>query len=248
MEKCFDAPVIVLVRPQLAENIGMTARAMMNCGLGALRLVSPRDSALSPKALAAAAGADEILQAAKCYDTLSEAVGDMHYILATTARPRDMSKPVYNLAEAQNNLRRHIARQERCAILFGAERTGLENDELVLANALIEIPLSPRHKSLNLSQAVLLTGYEWFKQAREPLPTCRPAAPADKQMVERFLSYLEETLASRGYFRFPDKADRMHRNLRNIFTRPNMTPAEVKTLYGVVEDLTRPPQKKKEKT
>ena len=232
-----QAPVIVLVRPQLAENIGMVARAMMNCALSELRLVCPRENHLSDKAVAASSGAQEILMHAKCYDTLREAVGDMNLVLATTARPRDMTKPVYHPEKAMDLCQMSLARGERVAILFGAERTGLENEELISADGIVEIPLNPKHSSLNLSQAVLLMGYAWFRISGDHdnthLSTGRSQV-ASKHEFELFWDYLEGALDSRGYF-FPEsKKERMRRNLKNIFARDNLTSAEIKTLYGAL--------------
>ena len=236
-------PVIILVRSQMAENIGMVARAMMNCSLSELRLVQPRESPLSEKAIAASSGAQVILEQAKVYDSLDEAIGDMQVVLATTARPRDMTKPVYHPEKAIEICRSQIASGSRVGILFGAERTGLENPELIMADGLVEIPLNPNHCSLNLSQAVLLIGYTWFRQTEDHdnshLAT-GGSLPATKQDLSAFLMHLEKTLDQHGYFRFPAKRTRMQRNLRNIFTRAELTHAEIKTLHGVIDDLTRP--------
>lgn len=231
------APIIILVRPQLAENIGMVARAMMNCTLSELRLVKPRENPLSDKAVAASSGAQEILAHAKCYDTLEDAVADVHLVLATTARRRDMTKPVYHPEKAMTLCQSAMKKGERVAILFGAERTGLENDEIISSDGIIEIPLNPKHSSLNLSQAVLLMGYAWFRLSHDydntHLGTGRSQV-APKQEFELFWSYLEETLDQKGYFRPANKRERMHRNLKNIFARNQLTSAEIKTLYGVV--------------
>lgn len=257
------SPVVVLVRPQLSENMGMTARAMMNCELGHLRIVEPRESPTSDKAVSAASGAGEILKQARVFDSLQQAIDDMHFVLATTARAREMVKPVYHPDAAASELNKRSTVGQRCAILFGPERTGLENDDLAMADGFIHIPLNPKHMSLNLSQAVLLLGYEWHK-AREnasraeiktpeqrhfcqdiPLKQergyCRletsDAVPATKKEVDHFLTELENELASRSYFRWPDKDDRMKRNLRDIFTRNDLTDAEVRTLHRVLKVL-----------
>jgi len=238
-----DAPVVILVRPQMAENIGMVARAMMNCTLSELRLVRPRESQLCDKAVAASSGAQTILENAKVYDTLDEALADVRFALATTARPRDMTKPVYHPEAAMKLCQEHLGRGEKVAILFGAERTGLENEELIPADGIIEIPLNPKHCSLNLSQAVLLIGYSWFRLTRDWDNThlaTGGSMPATKQELNAFLEHLENELDERGYFYLPAKRERMQRNLRNIFTRAGLTGAEIKTLHGVVIDLTRP--------
>lgn len=242
------APAIILVRPQLAENIGMVARAMMNCCLNELRIVSPRDNPLSDKAISAASGAQSILEEAYIFDSLEDAVKDKHFILATTARKRDMVKPVFKPENAVKMLFDKINQNQKTAILFGAERTGLQNDELIFANGIIEIPLNPLHCSLNLSQAVLIVGYEYFKanHFKNALNSKTPASSksADKSEIATFLMHLETELDKRGYFRFPDKKERMSHNLRNIFTRNNLTSSEVKTLHGVIADLIRPITKK----
>lgn len=241
-----SAPAIILVRPQLAENMGMVARAMMNCALSDLRLVSPRDNPLSDKAISASSGAQSILEQAKIYDSLQDALADLHFVLATTARRRDMTKPVFAPQEAIENINAHTANLEKTGILFGAERTGLENSEVIMANGIIEIPLNPLHASLNLSQAVLLIGYEWFKSTRKPAQSHLETGSsqiADKAETDAFLKHLETELEKRGYFRFSDKRERMSHNLRNIFTRMPLTSSEIKSLHGVITDLIRPESK-----
>ena len=239
------APVVVLVRPQMAENIGMVARAMMNCCLSELRIVHPRESQLCAKAISASSGAQEILEHATVYDTLDEALADTQFVLATTARPRDMTKPVFHPEKAMALCADKIANQEKVAILFGAERTGLENDELIMADGIIEIPLNPKHSSLNLSQAVLLVGYTWFRMVADydnSRVGMGGSKAATKIELDAFLKHLETELEQRGYFRLADKRERMSRNLRNIFTRAGLTSAEVKTLHGVIDDLKRVPK------
>jgi len=176
------------------------------------------------------------------YSTLEEALADVQFALATTARPRDMTKPVYHPGEAIHLIGEKNRMKQKTAILFGAERTGLENEEIILADGIIEIPLNPKHCSLNLSQAVLLVGYAWFQMAKDHdnthLGTGRSQV-ATKKEVASFLSYLEETLLKKGYFRWPEKQERMSRNLRNIFTRDSLTSAEIQTLYGMVEVLAK---------
>lgn len=240
----FDTPVIVLVRPQMAENMGMVARAMMNCALSQLRIVSPRDNPLSDKAIAAASGAHKILEEAQIYTSLDEALADCQVVLATTARHRDMVKPIYAPHKAIDLLHQGILQGQKTAILFGAERTGLENTELVPANGIIEIPLNPEHTSLNLSQAVLLIGYEWFQKAHFQDNTHYQTGDsrlASKQEMMSFFAHLETELEQRGYFRFSDKKERMQINLRNIFTRLPLSSSEIKTLHGVITDLVRNP-------
>ena len=237
------APAVVLVRPQMAENVGMVARAMMNCALTELRLVCPREEPTNPKAIAASSGAQVILENARVYDTLAAALADRQFVLATTARPRDMTKPVYHPEKGMALCLEKMKMGAKIALMFGAERTGLENPELIMADALVEIPLNPHHCSLNLSQAVLLMGYTWFRLTRDydnsHLAT-GGSLPATKEELAVFLDHLEKVLDEHGYFRFPAKRTRMQRNLRNIFTRAGLTHAEIKTLHGVITDLTKP--------
>lgn len=235
------APVIILVRPQLSENMGMVARAMMNCGLTTLRLVCPRESHLSDKAVSASSGASSILEQAGVFDTLDDALADIQFVLATTARSREMVKLIYTPDFAQKELSKRIQAAQKCAVLFGPERTGLENDDLVMADGLIHIPLNPKHTSLNLSQAVLLIGYEWYKGlvAQKCHLETNGSQVADKAELNHFLLHLEQSLTSNGYFQFPDKEERMKRNLRDIFTRSSLTTSEIKTLYRVVEFLKK---------
>lgn len=235
-------PVIILVQPQLAENVGMAARAMMNCGLYQMRLVQPREDHLSPKAVAASSGADEILRNAQIFPDTMSAIADLNKVYATTARRRDMIKPVHTAAYAAEDITVHQQNQTACGILFGPERTGLHNDDVCLANTIIEIPLNPEHCSLNLSQAVLLVGYEWYKKQIEA-PANRMVTNkttlATKEKVMLFLSHLEAELEECGTFKYPDKKERMVTNLRNIFTRNQMTEQELNTLYGIINYLIR---------
>ena len=236
------APIVILVRPQLDENMGMVARAMMNCGLSELRLVNPRDNHLSVKAISAASGAHQILETAQCFDSLENALEDIHFILATSARKRDMTKEIYSPEDGVKIIKKRISNGEKIAFLFGAERTGLENKEIVYANGIIEIPLNPLHSSLNLSQAVLLLGYEWYKQTLTKTNThleTGSSLPATHAELSAFFAHIESELEKRGYFRFLDKKERMSHNLRNIFSRGNLTSSEIKTLHKIVSDLTR---------
>ena len=236
-------PAIILVQPQLAENIGMAARAMMNCGLYALRLVSPKQDHLSPKAVAAASGAEEILYSAKIFATTQEAVADLAQVYATTARHRNQIKLVYTAEKAMQNVDTLCRQNVKCGILFGPERTGLQNDDISLADAIINIPLNPKHCSLNLSQAVLLVGYEFYK-CQTDTPTTRfitnGAEIAAKEKLFQFFNFLEKELDECGNFRIDEKRPRMVRNLRNIFSRPQLTEQELNTLYGVINYLRHP--------
>lgn len=241
-QSCDNLPVVILVRPQLAENMGMVARAMMNAGLYNLRLVHPRENHLSDKAVAASSGSAIILENAFVFETLEDAVADLNYVLATTSRERGMTKPVYHPEKAAHLINEKLNSNQKCGILFGAERTGLENHELIIADGIIEIPLNPAHTSLNLSQAVLLIGYEWLKSKNKidnSHMEMGGSTPATKQDLEAFFRHLEEVLTQKGYFRFDDKKERMQRNLRNIFTRTGLTTSEINTLHGIVNELIR---------
>lgn len=236
------APVVILVRTQLSENIGTAARAMMNCDLCDLRLVNPKESHLSDKALSASSGASEILKHAKVFNSFEEAVADCNYLLATSARRRDMIKDVYTADGGAKILRDKITQNQKCAFVFGPERTGLTNDEMAICDAMMEIPLNPHHCSLNLAQAVLLVGYEWFKSGdntKEHEFITNNTDIAKKESLLAFFAHLEKELDECGFLRVKDKRPRMVRNIRNIFHRANLTEQEIKTLHGVVSDLVK---------
>ncbi len=234
-------PAIVLVEPQLGENIGMVARAMANFGLSALRLVKPRDGWPNEKARAAASRADHVIDGAVVFDDLRGAVADLDFVLATTARERDGFKPVKSPVEAGRGLRARAARQERTGILFGRERFGLYNEEIALADEIVTFPVDPGFASLNIAQAVLLMSYEWMKSGLHEEtatafagPAIRPAA---KEHLHGLLDHLEEALDQRGYFRPAAKKPKMVDNLRAVLTRAAFTEAEIKVLRGVVASL-----------
>jgi tRNA/rRNA methyltransferase len=235
------APAVVLVAPQLGENIGFAARAMLNCGLTDLRLVRPREPWPNPRAWAAASGADRVLDGARVFPTAAEAVADLRHLYATTARSRDMTKPAVTPAGAATEMRQRLAAGEPCGLMFGPERTGLENDEVALADAVLTVPLNPEFTSLNLGQAVLVTAYEWFRAgdatpAREvsmPAET-RPATHAE---LEIFFAHLERELDASGFLRVVEKRPIMVRNLRNLFLRAGLTEKELRALHGVVTSL-----------
>jgi tRNA/rRNA methyltransferase len=239
------APAIVLVRPQLAENIGATARAMLNFGLTDLRLVSPRPGWPHAAAYRAAAGADAVLDSAPLHDSTAEAVADLSLVYAATARLRDMIKPVSTPRAAALELRQAVSSGARAGILFGPERTGLDNDDVVLARRILHVPANPDFSSLNLAQAVLVVGWEWWaagaeaaaRPPRGPRPTERPAS---QEELSEFLIRLEGELERKGFFEVPEKRPSMERNIRNVFTRADLTLQEVRTLHGVVTALLRP--------
>ncbi len=241
------SPVVILVRTQISENIGTAARAMMNCDLCDLRLVTPKENHLSDKALGASSGAQEILKQAKVFDSFEDAVADCNYLLATSARRRDMIKEVFTSDGGAKILRDKIAKGQKCGFVFGPERTGLTNDEIAICNGMIEIPLNPYHCSLNLAQAVLLVGYEWFKSGdntKEQQFFTNNTQIATKESLLAFFKHLEKELDECGNLRLGDKRPRMVRNLRNIFQRSNLTEQEIKTLHGVVADLVKPRKRK----
>lgn len=243
-------PAVVLVRPQLAVNIGMCARAMANFGLSDLRLVSPRDGwprsgALRKGAYAAATGAVHLLEAAELFDSVEAAVADLQFVWATTARERGQHKRVFLPAEAMPETARAIAAGERHGILFGPERTGLDNDEVAMADAILTFPVNPAYASLNLAQAVLLTGYEFMRAAtvpEAPFQRAQRYPPPPREMVLSFFDYLERELERTGFFRPPGKQPVMRRNLRNIFHRMQLTEQDVRTLRGMIVRLVEGPR------
>lgn len=233
-------PAVLLVRPQLGENIGAAARAMMNFGLRDLRLVAPRDGWPNPAAEAMAASATSILDDAKVFDSTADAVGDLVHVWATTARQRYMLKPSQTPRHAAARMREVAQRGEPCGILFGPERSGLENDEVALADTLINVPANPEMSSLNLAQAVLLTGYEWFQTGDttpgEVIPEGK-TGPASKEELEGFFEHLIGELDACGFLRNNQHRPIMVRNIRNMFLRAGLFEQEVRTLRGVVSCL-----------
>ena len=230
-------PVVVLVEPQLGENIGAAARAMANFGLSRLRLVAPRQSWPNDKARMMAAGADRILETAALYDSFEAAIADCTFVVAATARAHDQAKPVVGAAEAATLIAPRVAAGETVAVVFGRERNGLENDEIALADCILTLPVNPAFASLNLAQAVVIVAYEWFKLASgAALPFGMPdkSPPARKQQLLAFFASLERELEKVEFFRPPDKRDTMQINLRNIFNRMAPTQQDIQTLHGVI--------------
>ncbi len=237
------APAVILVRPQLGENIGTAARAMLNCGLADLRLVQPRDGWPNVKALGAASGADAVLSAARVCGSVAEAVGDLSLVHATTARPREMLKPVLAPRAGVAAMREGARRGARLGLLFGPEKAGLKNEELVLADAIVQIPLNPAFASLNLAQAVLIMAYEWRLSAPAPeeAPPPEPAGsarPATKDEILHFFEHLEGALDACGFYPTPEMRPSMVLNMRAMFERVSLTRQDVQTLRGVVRALT----------
>lgn len=235
------APLFVLVEPQMGENIGATARAMLNFGLSGLRLVNPRDGWPNEKAGAMAAGASIVIDQTRVFTTTEQALTGCNYVLATTARPREALLPVFEPAEASAEMKQRIDRGETCAVLFGGERAGLSNEDVVRADGVISIPVNPAFASLNLAQAALIVAYEWAKaDGRKPPPSeLDIAIPAPREDFERFFEHLVAELDKAGYF-FPDaKRPNMERNLKVAFMRAGLTAGEVRSLRGVIKALTK---------
>jgi len=236
-------PAIVLVRPQLGVNIGSAARAMLNCELADLRLVAPREGWPNEHAKASASGADVVLERARVFPTLAEAVADLQVIYATTARSRDMVKPIFTPRQAAAKIRAEEAEGAQVGILFGAERTGLENDEIAIASDAIAVPLNPNYSSLNLAQAVLLIGYEWYQAGIAEPPPGREWTEnelASGQALISLYEHLEGELDRAGFLYPPEKKPGMILNIRNIFARARLTDQEVRTLRGVIKALVEP--------
>jgi tRNA/rRNA methyltransferase len=240
-EPTLGGPAIALVAPQLGENIGAAARAMLNAGLTDLRLVAPRPPWPNPRALASASGADVVLEHARVYDRLEDAVADLRRLYATTARPRDLVKPVLDAREVAREMRALFPTGEGCGIVFGPERTGLDSDQVALADVVLSVPLNPAYSSLNLSQAVLLVAYEWYQSGVVATPPGRPLEGGDRQPtraeLHALLRHLMSELDAANFLWPPHTRAGKVRNLRNFITRASPTEQEVRTLHGVVTAL-----------
>ena len=238
-----EGPAVILVEPQLGENIGMVARAMANFGLAELRIVSPRDGWPNPKAEAAASGAIHVIEGVRLFDTLADALTDCAYAVATTARQREGFKTVLGPVEAARTLRARHAGALRTAIVFGRERFGLSNEEVGLADDIVTFPVNPAFASLNLAQAVLLMSYEWMKSGMEEgeaLPFAGPEfAPAPKEELYGLFGQLEQALESRGYFRPPERKPVQVESFRAVFTRARFSSEEIRVLRGIISSLDR---------
>ncbi|MFT3986993.1 RNA methyltransferase [Aestuariivirga sp.] len=253
------APIAILVNPQLGENIGTAARAMANFGIHELRLVEPRDGWPNEKALTSSSGAHWIIEKASVHGTLEDALKDVNFVYATTARPRGMIKEVITPEQAGDDMRARVGRGERVAILFGRERWGLNNDEVSLADVIVTAPVNPAFASINIAQAVLLMGYEWYKDQAETLGQQTPELAAlegpglqtpdtrlaTKEELYGFFGHLERELDEAGFFKTEDKKPGMMRNIRNIYSRAGLTEQEVRSLRGMVASLTRAHEKRK---
>lgn len=235
-------PDFVLVRPQMGENIGAAARAMWNFGLDRMVIVAPRDGWPNPKAVAMASGAGRLLDDARLVDGTPAALAEAHFVFATTARSRDLTKPVFTPQEAMAEAAGRIAAGQRVAVLFGPERAGLENDDIARANAIISVPVNPRFASLNLAQCVLLTAYEWRRTQESAAPRRLELAgtdPATALEVEKLAEHYEHRLQDAGFF-FPEaKAAGMKTTLRNLWSRMPLTRADVQILHGVLRQMVR---------
>jgi tRNA/rRNA methyltransferase len=236
------APVIVLVRPQLGENVGAAARAMLNFGLTDLRLIQPQCGWPNVKAVQAAAGATEVLNRLRLFERVADATADLQRLYATTARPRELAKRVVTAAQAVREARAALRRGEGVGILFGPERTGLSNDDLIYADAVVSIPVNPDFFSLNLAQAVLLVAYEWHQSAagvparQEVVPAGRPATRGE---LDQLLEHLIAELDAVDFFRTADRRASMSRALKLIFARAGLREPDVHLLRGVIKELAR---------
>lgn len=233
-------PAFVFVRPQMGENIGAAARAMLNFGLERMRIVDPRDGWPNPRAAAMASGAGRVLDFAGQFPDVPSAIADCDYIFATTARGRELVKPIMTAERAMALTRELVAQGKRVAVLFGPERTGLENEDIIHANAIVTVPVNPEFPSLNLSQCALLLAYEWQRQTTEVAPEVMFLARtefAGSVEVERLADHFEERLEAAGFFFPPTKAQGMRDNLRNMWSRLNLTRAEVQTFHGMLRQI-----------
>ena len=235
-------PVIVLVRPQLGQNIGKAARAMLNFGLTAMRLVAPRDGWPNPDAGPAASGADEVLERAQVFGTVQEAIADCSFVYASTVRRRDLVMPV---ATPEAMAAAITGSSARSAILFGPERSGLETEEVALANAIVTVPINPEFGSLNLAQAVILLAYEWSKHSALAVPPSKEQEPpAPHGELEGLVRQLEEDLEAKGYYHPPERTQATKNTLRTIFTKTGWSSREVKAVRGVIRALVSPPRQR----
>src|SRR5690349_9089104 len=237
-----QAPVIVLVRPQLGQNIGKAARAMLNFGLTEMRLVAPRDGWPNPDAGPSASGADIVLEQARVFDTADEAIADCSQVFASTVRRRDLVMPILRPEEMADRI---AASPERSAILFGAERSGLETEEVALANAIVTVPINPDFGSLNLAQAVILLAYEWSRRSALAQPPAKELeSPAPHGEIEGLIGQLNEELDVKGYFHPPSRTQATKNTLRTIFTKTGWSSREVKAVRGIIRALANPPRQR----
>ena len=235
-------PLIVLVRPQLGQNIGKAARAMLNFGLTEMRLVAPRDGWPNPDAGPAASGADVVLERAPVFATTGDAIADCSSVYASTVRRRDLVMPVLAPEEMVDAI---AACAGRSAILFGPERSGLETEEVALANAIVTVPINPDFASLNLAQAVILLAYEWSKRrplVQPPAKDLEPPAPHGE--LDGMIEQLDEELVAKGYFHPPSRTQATRNTIRTIFTKTGWSSREVKAVRGIIRALVNPPRQR----
>ncbi len=239
------APAIILVGAQLGENIGTVARAMLNFGLTDLRLVRPRAGWQLDRAIKASAGADALINNRREFDDLDAAIADLGYVVATSARPRDMVKPVMTPARVAVEIQSRAKIAAKTGIVFGCERTGLDNEDISRADVLCQVPINPDFSSLNLAQAVLLLSYEWYQHAHMavaedlPLPDTRPAKHAE---ITGMFTHFEAALDASGFLAPAEKKPAMMRNIRNMFLRASLTEQDIRTFRGIINSLLRWPR------
>jgi tRNA/rRNA methyltransferase len=231
-------PVIVLVRPQLGQNIGKAARAMLNFGLTEMRLVAPRDGWPNPDAGPSASGADVVLEQARLFNTVQEAIADCSTVFASTVRRRDLVMPAVTPEQMADAI---VASNGRTAILFGPERSGLETEDVALSDAIVTVPINPQFGSLNLAQAVILLAYEWSKRSELASPTSKALEePAPRGELEGMITQLEQELDAKGYFHPPSRTQATRNTIRTIFTKTGWSSREVKAIRGIVRSLVNP--------
>ena len=242
MPSSHPQPSVVLVRPQMGENIGAAARGMWNFGLDRMRVVAPRDGWPSQKAVAMASGAGRLLDEAGHFDRVEDALVDAHFVFATTARPRGLTKPVLSPEEAMRQAAERVARGENVSIMFGPERSGLENEDIAQANAIVSVPVNPDFPSLNLAQCVLLLGYEWRRATENIQAETMEMAKTEWAVtgdIEKLSEHFETTLDQAGFF-FPEaKAEGMKTNLRNLWSRMPLTRSDVQIFHGMMRQMVR---------
>jgi len=250
VQESMTSPIIILVHPQLVENIGMAARAMANCALTEMRIVAPRDpwplgDVHRQRMMAASSGADEILESAKMFDTLEAAIADLNHVYATTSRPNDMTNRIMTPRAAIPDMIERVRDNQKVGVLFGPERMGLINDYVAMAGTKITIPLNPEFMSLNLAQCVLLIGYEWY-QANDSTPDTQirmgKSRPATRDEYQNFFNRLELALDESGFFVADDMRPTMTRNLQAALQRADMTEQEIRSWHGVIKALVTGPQ------
>ncbi len=235
-------PAIILISPQMGENIGAAARVMLNFGITDLRIINPRDGWPNPKAVDMAKGAKKVIEDAKIFTSLAEATTDIHRLYATSARTRYMIKPVITSRKCIEEINNNAAKGSKSAIMFGPERTGLENDDITLADAITYIPVGPEYTSLNLAQAVSIMCYEWFSSNDETPPVSLDlgtSKPATKDEIAKMFEHLESELDKTEFFKVADKRPKMVRNIRNLFMRADLTDQDVRTVRGIIKSLTK---------